>query len=354
VNNAGISSQGESLNFSLDTIHRMVQVNAMSVMTLMHLFGTDMKKRRRGRILMVSSICGAVEGIASVAVYSATKAFENSFGTSLGKELEPHGVGVTCLMPGAVSGTEFRERSQSQEALCWKIPFYAKTAPGVASQGVLALLRGDTDCTPGVMNRVFMKVAKPIMPQRLHNLVAEIMWNPLNLPFLKRVDKPDDANGTISVPSIESDELVLESSQQRPPSIRTRSYNYKIPRPNVLELKSTYVPELIEPERQSEAETLLRVGATSENEAKDSGDAENNEIKQGPVVEDPNGPVQELPSKEESVEEMPTEQEHAQAVEKSREGNRAYDGSADAEHLLRRYERSRLSYFDDMPSFGHF
>jgi short chain dehydrogenase len=161
----------------------MIQVNAMSVSTLTHLFGRDMKQRRRGRILIVSSICGAVDGIATVAVYSATKAFENSFGIALGKELEPYGVGVTCLLPGAVRGTEFRSRSKSQEALCWKLPFYAKTASSVAESGIRAVLRGDSEVTPGLLNRIFLKGLKPVVPQRLHNLMAEIMWNPLSLPF---------------------------------------------------------------------------------------------------------------------------------------------------------------------------
>lgn len=134
---------------------------------------------------MVSSVCGEVNGIASVAVYSATKAFQNSFGVALGKELEPYGVGVTCLVPGAVRGTEFRERSQSGEALFWKVPFYSKSAATVAECGVRAMLLGDTQVTPGVMNRVFLKVVQPVCPQRLHNLIAEFMWNPLRMPWRK-------------------------------------------------------------------------------------------------------------------------------------------------------------------------
>lgn len=186
VNNAGISAHGESLNLSLNDVKNMIQVNAFSVAELTHFFGRDMKERRRGRILFVSSICGSVSGIASVAIYSATKAFENSFGVSIGKELEPYGVGVTCLIPGAVRGTEFRSNSQSQDALCWKIPFYAKTTSSVAASGIRAMLRGNTEVMPGVLNRIFLKVCKPVLPQRLHNLVAEVMWNPVELPFKKK------------------------------------------------------------------------------------------------------------------------------------------------------------------------
>lgn len=167
----------------------MIQVNTVAVTSLTHLFGRDMMERRRGRILLVSSICGAVNGIATVAVYAATKAYENSLAAALGKELEPYGIGVTSLMPGAVRGTEFRSRSNSQEALCWKLPFYAKSAPSVAATGVRALLRGDTEVTPGILNRLFLKVLKPVLPPRIHNLLAEIMWNPVQLPFQSRNSK---------------------------------------------------------------------------------------------------------------------------------------------------------------------
>ncbi|ACI65784.1 predicted protein, partial [Phaeodactylum tricornutum CCAP 1055/1] len=102
INNAGISSQGLAVDIPVTEATRIIQVNALSVSTLSHLYGRDMKDRRRGRILVVSSICAAVAGLPTVAVYAATKAFENTLSLSMAKELEPFGVGVTCLMPGAV------------------------------------------------------------------------------------------------------------------------------------------------------------------------------------------------------------------------------------------------------------
>jgi uncharacterized protein len=186
VNNAGYSMQGLAVDQPLEDVQKMVQLNALSVSTLTHLFGRDMKKRRRGRILMVSSICGGVAGLPSVAVYAATKAFENTLGLSLAQELEPYGVGVTCLMPGAVRDTDFRARSGSGDALCWKLPFYPLTPYQVAKAGIRALLRGDTECTPGWQNRVFLKVLKPALPQRLHNIIAETAWNPLSHLFERR------------------------------------------------------------------------------------------------------------------------------------------------------------------------
>jgi hypothetical protein len=163
----------------------MIQLNVMAASTLTHLYGKDMKDRGRGRILMVSSVCGAVAGIPSVAVYAATKAFEKTLSLSIAKELEKFGVGVTCLLPGAVSETSFRKSSNAEDALCWKIPYYARPPRRIAEAGVRAMLQGDTEVMPGWMNRAFVKVMMPIVPQRIHNWVAEVMWNPLNLPLLR-------------------------------------------------------------------------------------------------------------------------------------------------------------------------
>ena len=164
VNNAGYSLQGQSVEFAVEKTNNMIQLNAMSVSALTHLYGKDMKDRRRGRILMISSICGAVAGIPTVSVYAATKAFVNALSLSIAQELEPYGVGVTCAMPGAVKETAFKARSATEQALCWKIPYYAKSPQQVAESSIKALLRGETECTPGWENRFFLKVVKPAIP----------------------------------------------------------------------------------------------------------------------------------------------------------------------------------------------
>ncbi len=181
VNNAGMASHGIAVDQPLQEVNQMLQLNAGSSAVLSTLFGHDMKRRRRGRILFVSSVSGAVAGISTVALYSATKAFQNSLAVALAKEMEPWGIGVTCLMPGAVEDTDFSKNTD--DALCWRIPFYPKKPQIIAKAGVRAMLLGETEVVPGWQNRFFVKVLKPALPQRLHNVMAEAAWNPLRLPF---------------------------------------------------------------------------------------------------------------------------------------------------------------------------
>jgi short-subunit dehydrogenase len=176
VNNAGYSMQGpSSVDMNVVETNNLIQCNAVSVSTLMHLFGNDMKRRRRGRILNMSSICGAVAGVPTVAVYSATKAFCNSLTNSMALELEAFGVGVTSCVPGAVKGTDFKARSATDEALCWKWPGYAKDPERIAQVSIQAMLQGDIECIPGWENRFFLRILKPVIPVRIVSVYSTLM-----------------------------------------------------------------------------------------------------------------------------------------------------------------------------------
>jgi hypothetical protein len=85
VNNAGVCTHGDFVDGDSVDIMNMMSVNMGAVTQLSQLYGRDMKERRRGRILIVSSISGALPGNPNVAVYAATKAYEKSFASLLGK-----------------------------------------------------------------------------------------------------------------------------------------------------------------------------------------------------------------------------------------------------------------------------
>lgn len=117
-----------------------------------------------------------------LSLYGATKAFGKALAFSMAKELEPYGVGVTCLMPGPVIDTQFRNRSGTGRALCWYLPFYPRPAETVAHLGVVKLLDGATQAIPGWQNRVFAKLFRPILPQRVETLCVQAAWSPLRIP----------------------------------------------------------------------------------------------------------------------------------------------------------------------------
>jgi len=178
INNAGVCTHGDLIDADIDDALRMIQLNVGSVVELSRLYGKNMKDRRRGRILFVSSMSGALPGCPSVAVYAATKAFEKSLASSLGRELERYGVGVTCLLPGAVEDTSFATTSGVEDAVCFHFPGYAKTPEFVAGEGIKGLMLGYPEVYPGWQNRLFVKMGLPMLPSRVSNIIGEWAWNP--------------------------------------------------------------------------------------------------------------------------------------------------------------------------------
>lgn len=181
VNNAGVCSRGDFTDNSQDDIAQMMNVNVCAVTHLSHLYGQNMKRQGRGRILFVSSVIGATPGGPGVATYAATKSYEKSLAQSMGRELEKYGVGVTCIMPGAVKGTDFAVNSNCAESACWRFPCYPMSTPNVAARGIRALLSGDSEIIPGWHNRLFLKVFSPLMPQRLTTSIVGFSFSPLKM-----------------------------------------------------------------------------------------------------------------------------------------------------------------------------
>ena len=88
VNNAGVCTHGDFVDGNEEDMAQMMLVNIGAVTQLSRLYGEDMKERRRGRILFVSSMSGVLPGNPGVAVYAASTAYKKSLAISLGREME--------------------------------------------------------------------------------------------------------------------------------------------------------------------------------------------------------------------------------------------------------------------------
>lgn len=105
INNVGI---GKTTNFEESTyedIENTIKLNCIAAVYLTKLILPVMLKRRKGRIINISST-GGVTTLKHMAVYGATKHFINGFTKNLHRELKGTGVHVSAFMPGAMN-TEF-------------------------------------------------------------------------------------------------------------------------------------------------------------------------------------------------------------------------------------------------------
>jgi len=115
VNNAGVSHYGLFTDVTERDWDEVVGVNLKGMFRLTQLLVPAMVRRRRGRIINVSSVWG-IAGASCEALYSLTKGGVNAFTKALAKELAPSGVTVNAVAPGAVETDMMRDFSEEELA----------------------------------------------------------------------------------------------------------------------------------------------------------------------------------------------------------------------------------------------
>jgi len=100
VSNAGFGLKGEHAANDPQAMADMLMVNCNAPMQLAHGFIPRLRRRGRGGIVLTSSVEGLI-GCPYSTAYSATKALVNALGEGLWAELQPEGIDVLTLCPGA-------------------------------------------------------------------------------------------------------------------------------------------------------------------------------------------------------------------------------------------------------------
>ena len=110
INNAGFGWYGYYSDMPWELVEQMMAVNTMGVLHLTNQFLPGMLVRGKGHIINIGSIAGGLPN-QGIAVYSASKAFIDTFTTSLYRELQGSNVQASVMRLGPVK-TEFYERSR--------------------------------------------------------------------------------------------------------------------------------------------------------------------------------------------------------------------------------------------------
>ena len=108
VGNAGLGQTGPLSVIPLDRVRRVFEVNVFGALAVAQRVAQAMRRKRAGRILLVSSIAGVRAGSGS-GPYSMTKHAMQGMGGVLRNELAPFGVDVALINPGPYS-TGFNDR----------------------------------------------------------------------------------------------------------------------------------------------------------------------------------------------------------------------------------------------------
>ncbi|HEX6836381.1 MAG TPA: SDR family NAD(P)-dependent oxidoreductase, partial [Polyangia bacterium] len=109
VNNAGFGVLGPTELITEADMRAQYETNVFGLMAVTRAFLPEMRARRSGRVINVSSL-GGRHTLPFFGVYNSTKYAVESLSDALRIELGPFGVGVVLIEPGAIE-TEFTPRS---------------------------------------------------------------------------------------------------------------------------------------------------------------------------------------------------------------------------------------------------
>lgn len=101
VLSAGYGTSGSFVQGELRQEVNMLRVNCEAVLILSHALGRRFAQRRRGGLILMSSLVG-FQGVPFAAHYAATKAYVQSLAEAIALELKPFGVDVLAAAPGPV------------------------------------------------------------------------------------------------------------------------------------------------------------------------------------------------------------------------------------------------------------
>nr|WP_315170009.1 SDR family oxidoreductase [uncultured Flavobacterium sp.] len=162
INNAGFGDYGDFIAMPLKKDEEMIAVNITALVGLTKLFGADMIKAGKGRIMNVASLLSFLP-FPYYSVYSATKSFVLAFTETVSAELQGTGVTVTALCPGTVETPFHTDAMRKTKAMSANKPMPVAV---VAKAGVALFLNGKDKKIVGFMNW-FLSNLPRVTPDKL-------------------------------------------------------------------------------------------------------------------------------------------------------------------------------------------
>jgi NAD(P)-dependent dehydrogenase (short-subunit alcohol dehydrogenase family) len=139
VNNAGIAIAAVMEEVTPADLHKILETNFFSPIRLSQRVLPEMRRRRRGRIINMSSISGKV-AIPVMGPYAASKSALEAASDSMRLELYPFGVHVVLIEPGYIHTRMNRTAAELSSA-------YAKGAERSPYKGIYQAFLGEWEKT---------------------------------------------------------------------------------------------------------------------------------------------------------------------------------------------------------------
>ncbi len=149
INNAGFGAMGDFSELELERQLQMIDLNISALVALTHRYLPQMRTRKSGVIINVSSAAG-FQPIPYLSTYAATKAFVTAFSEGLSEENRSFGIKILALCPGATK-TNFFVIANMKDAIQVK---GMQTPEQVVETALKAVRRGKSLVVSGLANYV--------------------------------------------------------------------------------------------------------------------------------------------------------------------------------------------------------
>jgi short-subunit dehydrogenase len=170
INNAGLGQYGPFYSSRFEQDVSQVRVNCEAVMRVSRLFVERMIERRRGWILITSSVA-SFQPLPYLSIYAATKAFDRLFALGLAEEVAGFGVKVTALCPGPTEA-EFSQVAGTTGAFSG---MGSQSAEDVAQKAVAALASGRRTIVPNFKSAFTAFIVRFLPTGLITKMVAKRM-----------------------------------------------------------------------------------------------------------------------------------------------------------------------------------
>ncbi|MCL2041624.1 MAG: SDR family NAD(P)-dependent oxidoreductase [Bacteroidales bacterium] len=151
ISNAGRFLFDAITDVENDAYNAFLQLHLNTPAKLCKLFGDDMKRRREGYILTMSSL-SAWMPYPYLSLYASTKRFLRTFSRAIHFEFSPYNVGVTTVCPGAVDTGLFNLKPKLRTLA--KTIGVMTTPDALAKRALRRMFRKRVTYIPGIINKI--------------------------------------------------------------------------------------------------------------------------------------------------------------------------------------------------------
>ena len=162
VYNAALSYIGPFIENSVEDNAIIAQINMITPLKMLHVFGEKMISRGRGAVVILASLAG-FQGSGFLTVYAATKAFDRTLAESLWYEWKDKGVDVIACCAGATSTPGYNNSNPGKSSL-----FAPRVqAPEEVAEECLKKLGSRPSFISGRGNRIATFFMQKVLPRKM-------------------------------------------------------------------------------------------------------------------------------------------------------------------------------------------